>query len=49
LALRTDIPTAAAYRAIAARVAGEDVPAPVPQGKESLLSRVGAWFGGRRA
>jgi septum site-determining protein MinD len=49
VALRTDLPTAAAYRAIAARVAGEDVPAPMPQQKESLLSRVGAWFGGRRA
>jgi septum site-determining protein MinD len=49
LALRADLPTAAAYRAIAARVAGEDVPAPMPQQKESLLSRVGAWFGGRRA
>ncbi|MEO7201562.1 MAG: septum site-determining protein MinD [Candidatus Tumulicola sp.] len=48
VALRTDLPTAAAYRAIAARVAGEDVPAPMPQQKESLLSRVGAWFGGRR-
>ena len=49
LALRTDIPTAAAYRAIAARVAGEDVPAPTAQGKESFLSRVGAWLGGRKA
>jgi septum site-determining protein MinD len=48
VALRADLPTAAAYRAIAARVAGEDVPAPMPQQKESLLSRVGAWFGGRR-
>jgi hypothetical protein len=30
-------------------VAGEDVPAPMPHNKESLLSRVGAWFGGRKA
>ena len=48
LALRTDNATAAAYHAIAARVAGEDVPAPTVEYKESFMSKLGAFFGGRR-
>ncbi len=48
LALRSDSRTAAAYHAIAARVAGEDVPAPTVTQKESLMDRLGALFGGRR-
>ena len=40
LALRTDTPTGAAYHAIAARVAGEDVAAPMPpEAKESFFER----------
>jgi septum site-determining protein MinD len=49
LALRKDAPTAAAYHAIAARVAGEDVPAPMPVTKESLLDKLGSIFGGKKA
>ena len=49
LALRDDAPTGAAYRAIAARVAGEDVPAPMPPENRSLLERIGSIFGGKRA
>lgn len=49
LALRADSKTGAAYRAIAARVAGEDVAAPTvelqPQG---FMAKLGAFFGGRR-
>lgn len=48
LALRTDSQTAAAYHAIAARIAGEDVPAPMVEYKESFMDRLGAFFGGRR-
>ncbi len=48
LALRPDAPTGAAYHAIAARVAGEDVPAPMPQYKESFFERIGSLFGGKR-
>jgi septum site-determining protein MinD len=48
LALRTDSATAAAYHAIAARVAGEDVPAPTVEYKETFMSKLGAFFGGRR-
>jgi septum site-determining protein MinD len=48
LALRSDSQTAAAYHAIAARVAGEDVPAPTVEYKESFMSKLGALFGGRR-
>ena len=48
LALRTDSTTAAAYHAIAARVAGEDVPAPTVEYKESFMSKLSAFFGGRR-
>ncbi len=49
LALRAQTPTGAAYHAIAARVAGEDVPAPMPAAaKPSLAERIGALFGGKR-
>lgn len=48
LALRTDSETAAAYHAIAARVAGEDVPAPTVELKESFMSKLGSFFGGKR-
>ncbi|HET9097126.1 MAG TPA: septum site-determining protein MinD [Candidatus Baltobacteraceae bacterium] len=48
LALRTDSETAAAYHAIAARVAGEDVPAPTVEIKESFMSKLGSFFGGKR-
>lgn len=48
LALRTDSETAAAYHAIAARIAGEDVPAPTVEYKESFMSKLGSIFGGRR-
>jgi septum site-determining protein MinD len=49
LALRHDGETASAYHAIAARVAGEDVPAPSPELKESLMDKLGSIFGGKRA
>ena len=49
LALRADSKTGAAYRAIAARLAGEDVAAPTvevqPQG---FMAKLGSLFGGRR-
>jgi septum site-determining protein MinD len=48
LALRTDSQTAAAYHAIAARVDGEDVPAPAVEYKESFITKLGSLFGGRR-
>ncbi len=48
LALRSDSRTAAAYHAIAARIAGEDVPAPTVEHKESFMDRLGSLFGGRR-
>jgi len=49
LALRDGTPTGAAYHAIAARIAGEDVPAPAPPAaKASLFERLGAMFGGSR-
>ncbi|MHB8230625.1 MAG: septum site-determining protein MinD, partial [Vulcanimicrobiaceae bacterium] len=41
LALRDDSPTAAAYRAIAARIAGEDVPAPTVGNKASFFEKLG--------
>lgn len=49
LALREDSETGAAYRAIAARVAGEDVSPPMPRLRESLVERLGSLFGGRRS
>jgi septum site-determining protein MinD len=48
LALRTDSQTAAAYHAIAARVAGEDVPAPMVEYKETFKDKLSSLFGGRR-
>ena len=48
VALRSDTPTGAAYHAIAARVAGEDVPAPTVAIKESFLGKLGAFFGARK-
>jgi septum site-determining protein MinD len=48
LALRSDSKTGAAYHAIAARVAGEDVPAPTVEIKESFFDKLGSFFGGRR-
>ena len=50
LALRNDTPTGAAYHAIAARVAGEDVPAPMPAApRTSLFERIGTLLGGKRS
>jgi septum site-determining protein MinD len=50
LALRRENPTGAAYHAIAARVAGEDVPPPMPAvAKTTILERVGSFLGGKRA
>ena len=49
LALRKDAPTGAAYHAIAARIAGDDVPAPMPVSKESFFEKLGSLFGGKRA
>ncbi len=48
LALREEGATAGAYHAIAARIAGEDVPAPTVESKESFFDKLGAFFGGRR-
>jgi septum site-determining protein MinD len=49
LALRAQTATGAAYHAIAARVAGDDVPAPMPAAvKASFVERIGAIFGGKR-
>jgi septum site-determining protein MinD len=49
LALRAATPTGAAYHAIAARVAGEDVAAPMPAAaKVSLFERLGSMFSGAR-
>jgi septum site-determining protein MinD len=49
LALREDAPTGAAYRAIAARVAGDDVPAPMPPAALTFFERLGSMLGGKRA
>jgi septum site-determining protein MinD len=40
--------TGAAFRAIAARIAGDDVPAPTARADDGVLSRLGAFFRGRR-
>ena len=48
LALRHDGPTASAYHAIAARVAGEDVPAPTVESKDGFFDKLGSLFGGKR-
>ncbi len=49
IALRKDSATAGAYHAIASRLAGEEVPVPMPVSKETLLERLGSMFGGKRA
>ena len=49
IALRHDGETASAYHAIAARVAGEDVPAPSPELRGSFIDKLGSFFGGKRA
>jgi septum site-determining protein MinD len=48
LALRTDSATAKAYHTIAARIAGEDVPAPMVDYKETFMDKLGSLLGGRR-
>jgi septum site-determining protein MinD len=49
LALRATTPTGAAYHAIAARIAGESVPAPMPAAaRGSLFERLGSLLGGKR-
>jgi septum site-determining protein MinD len=48
LALRAQSATGAAYHAIAARIAGEDVPVPVPASRASVLERLNWLVGGRR-
>jgi septum site-determining protein MinD len=50
LALHKESSTGGAYHAIAARVAGEDVPAPMPPvAKASIFERLGSMLGGKRA
>ncbi len=49
VALRADSKTGAAYRAIAARVAGENVAAPtVELEAQGFMAKLGSFFGGRR-
>jgi septum site-determining protein MinD len=48
LALRTDSATAKAYHTIAARIAGEDVPAPMVEYKETFMDKLGSLLGGRK-
>jgi septum site-determining protein MinD len=48
LALRTDTQTAKAYHTIAARIAGEDVPAPMVEYKETFMDKLGSLLGGRK-
>ncbi|MBV8067948.1 MAG: septum site-determining protein MinD [Candidatus Eremiobacteraeota bacterium] len=49
LALRAQTATGAAYHAIAARIAGEDAPVPMPPvSKPGLLERFGSLLGGKR-
>ena len=48
VALDAGAPIGAAYRAIAARIAGEDVPAPVADEPAGFLDKLGSLFGGRR-
>jgi septum site-determining protein MinD len=48
VALEVDSETGAAYRAIAARIAGEDVPPPTVAEQQGFLDKLGALFGGRR-
>jgi len=48
LALRSDSQAASAFHAIAAKIAGEDIPAPNVDYKTSFAERLGSFFGGRR-
>jgi septum site-determining protein MinD len=48
IALRRDGQTASAFHAIAARVAGDDVPAPMVELKGSFIEKLGSMFGGGR-
>jgi len=48
IALRTDSQTAKAYHSIAARIAGEDVAAPMVEYKETFMDKLGSLLGGRR-
>ncbi|HET9394025.1 MAG TPA: septum site-determining protein MinD [Candidatus Rubrimentiphilum sp.] len=48
IALRTDSQVGNAYHSIAARVAGEDVPAPMVEYKETFMDKLGSFLGGRR-
>ena len=48
VALDENSETGAAYRAIAARIAGEDVAAPQVAEPQGLLNKLGSLFGGRR-
>ncbi|MDQ2680593.1 MAG: septum site-determining protein MinD [Candidatus Eremiobacteraeota bacterium] len=47
LALDADSKTGGAFRAIAARIAGENVAVPQPEQKTSFMSKLGSFFGGR--
>ncbi len=47
LALDSGSSTGAAYRAIAARLCGENVSAPTVNTEPGLLGKIGAWLGGR--
>jgi septum site-determining protein MinD len=48
VALDESSETGAAYRAIAARIAGEDIPAPQALEQSGFLDKLGSFFGGRR-
>lgn len=50
LALRRENPTGAAYHTVAAKLSGDDVPAPMPPAaKQTLLERFASLFGGARS
>jgi septum site-determining protein MinD len=49
IARQRESATANAYHVIAAKIAGEDVAAPMVEVKETLFGRLGSFFGGRRA
>ena len=48
IALRREGATSAAYHAIAAKLAGEDVAAPTVESKETFMEKLGGFFGGRK-
>jgi septum site-determining protein MinD len=48
VALDATSQTGAAYREIAARIAGEQIPAPAAPGEAGLFAKLGALFRGRR-